>query len=113
LSRKSRKKARAKFRPPVKASAPAAAVPGVQRPVSQTRVGGDQALVRTMEMSLGSTNRVLKGPRGRFVVESTDPSIPLDRVPYFGQDLRKLGGVAAVMVALLAGGAWLIPQLIK
>jgi len=90
-----------------------AGTPGAPRPVSQARVGGDQALVRTMEMSLGTTNRVMKGPRGRFVVESSDPSIPLDRVPYFGQDLRKLGGVAAAMAALLAGGAWLIPQLIK
>jgi hypothetical protein len=113
VSRKSRKKARAKFRPPVKASAPVSATPGVQRPVSQARVGGDQATVRAVEMSLGAGNRMVKGARGRMVVQSTDPSIPLDRVPYFTNDLIRLGVVAAAMVVLLAAGAITIPQLIK
>jgi hypothetical protein len=83
------------------------------RPTSQARVGGDQALVRAVEMSLGTTNRVLKGPRGRMVVESTDPSIPLDRVPFFGQDLRKLGVIGTAMAALLVAGALVVPQLVK
>jgi hypothetical protein len=113
VSRKSRKKARAKFRPPVKASAPAPLAPGAQRPVSQARVGGDQATVRAVELSLGSTNKVLKGPRGRMIVESTDPSIPLDRVPYFSSDLVRLAVVAGAMVVLLTAGALTVPQLIK
>ncbi len=86
---------------------------GPPRPTSQARVGGDQALVRAVEMSLGTTNRVLKGPRGRMVVESTDPSIPLDRVPFFSQDLRKLSVVGSAMGALLIAGALIVPQLVK
>jgi hypothetical protein len=113
VSRKSRKKARTKFRPPVKASAPAANAPGTQRSVSQARVGGDQAVVRSVEMSLSASNRYLKGPRGRMIIESADPSIPLDRVPFFTSDLVRLGVVAAAMVVLLAAGAFAIPQLIK
>ena len=114
MSRKSRRKARAKYRPPVKASAPVAGgtVTG-QRSVSQARVGGDQATVRAVELSLGSSNRILKGRGGRMVVESVDPSIPLDRVPYFSNDLVRLAVVAGAMLVLLGAGAVTIPQLIK
>jgi hypothetical protein len=115
VSRKSRRKARARYRPPVKASAPVAGggATTAQRSVSQARVGGDQATVRAVEMSLGSSNRILKGRGGRMVVESVDPSIPLDRVPYFSNDLIRLAVVAAAMVVLLGAGAVTIPQLIK
>jgi len=114
VSRKSRRKARARYRPPVKASAPVAGgAVTAQRSVSQARVGGDQATVRAVEMSLGSSNRIQKGRGGRMVVESVDPSIPLDRVPYFSNDLIRLAVVAAAMVVLLGAGAVTIPQLIK
>ena len=113
MSRKSRKKARTKFRPPVKASAAGAGATGAQRTVSQARVGGDQATVRAVEMSLGASNRTLKGPRGRMIVQSADPSIPLDRVPYFTSDLIRLAVVAGAMVVLLTAGAFAIPQLVK
>jgi hypothetical protein len=115
VSRKSKKRARAKFRPPVKASAPVA-IGGSNAPtktVSQARVGGDQAVVRAVELSLGAQNRMLKGPRGRMIIQSTDPSIPLDRVPYFTHDLVRLLVVAAAMVVLLAVGAFTVPQFIK
>ena len=112
MSRKSRKKARAKFRPPVKASAPTSTSPGAQRTLSQARVGGDQALVRAVEMSLGGTNKMIKS-RGRMLVQSADPAIPLDRVPYFTNDLIRLTVVAAAMVVLLAVGAVAVPSLIK
>ena len=118
MSRKSRRnKARVRYRPPVKASAPVAAggatslAPG--RSVSQARVGGDQATVRAVEMSLGASNRYVKARGGRMVVESADPSIPLDRVPYFRSDLIRLAFVAAAMVVLLGAGAFAIPTLIK
>lgn len=117
MSRKSRRKQRTRYRPPVKASAPAAGstssglVPG--RSVSQARVGGDQATVRAVELSLGASNRFVKARGGRMVVESGDPSIPLDRVPYFTNDLVRLAFVAASMVVLLGAGAFAIPQLIK
>jgi hypothetical protein len=114
VSRKSRRKARARYRPPIKASAPVAGTPSApQRSVSQARVGGDQATVRAVEMSLGATNKYLKARGGRMVVESADPSIPLDRVPYFRNDLVRLAVVAAAMVVLLGAGAMAIPQLIK
>jgi hypothetical protein len=75
-------------------------------------VGGDQALVRSVEMSLAPrTGAPRRG--GRIVLEDADPAIPLDRVPYFTRDLARLGIVAAVMVALLIGGAQLIPLVIK
>ena len=114
MSRKSRRKSRTRYRPPVKASAPVSGgTVAAQRSVSQARVGGDQATVRAVEMSLGSSNRILKGRGGRMVVESVDPSIPLDRVPYFTNDLIRLAVVAAAMVVLLGAGALTIPQLIK
>ena len=116
MSRKSKRRARAKFRPPVKASAPVAvgsSTPGAARAVAQARVGGDQAVVRAVEMSLGAQTKMLKGPRGRMIVQSTDPSIPLDRVPYFTSDLVRLGVVVVAMSVLLIAGAFTIPQLIK
>jgi hypothetical protein len=84
-----------------------------QRSVSQARVGGDQATVRAVEMSLGASNKYLKARGGRMIVESADPSIPLDRVPYFRTDLVRLAVVAAAMVVLLGAGAVAIPQLVK
>jgi hypothetical protein len=47
------------------------------------------------------------------VLENADPAIPIDRVPYFVSDLKKLGITAVVMVALLVGGAQLIPLVLK
>ena len=48
-----------------------------------------------------------------MIIQSADPSIPLDRVPYFTNDLIRLGVVAAAMVVLLVAGALAVPQLIK
>jgi hypothetical protein len=50
---------------------------------------------------------------GRIVLENADPAIPIDRVPYFVSDLKKLGVTAVAMVALLVGGAQLIPLVLK
>lgn len=117
MSRKSRKKARAKYRQPVRVAGTGAAgtvgTPTATRSVSQARVGGDQAMVRAVEMSLGARNQVVRGPRGRMVVQSGDPSIPLDRVPYFTKDLVRLLVVGAAMVVLLAVGSFVVPQLVK
>jgi hypothetical protein len=83
------------------------------RSVSQARVGGDQALVRAVEMSLGARNQVVKGRGGRYVIESADPSIPLDRVPYFTKDLVRLAVVSVAMLVLLGVGSITMPLLIK
>ncbi len=122
MSRKSKKRARGKFRqpmrppgPPTAAGASGAAVQtsGTSRSVSQARVGGDQALVRAVELSLGSRNQIIKGRGGRFTVESSDPSIPLDRVPYFTKDLVRLVVVGVAMVVLLGVGSLTVPLFVK
>ena len=119
MSKKGRKKGR-RYRQPVRVpgtgatgATGAAAMPTAIRSVSQARVGGDQATVRAVEMSLGARNQVLRGPRGRMVVQSADPAIPLDRVPYFTRDLVRLLVVGAAMVVLLAVGSFVVPQLVK
>jgi len=123
MSRKGKKRSKGKYRPPVRPpgpltpgmGAPAAGVQAAapQRSVSQARVGGDQALVRAVEMSLGARNQIVKGRGGRYVVESADPSIPLDRVPYFTKDLVRLAVVGGAMVVLLAIGSVTVPLLFK
>lgn len=118
MSRKGRKKGRSgKYRQPVRVAGTAAVgtagTPTATRSVSQARVGGDQATVRAVELSLGARNQVVRGPRGRMVVQSGDPSIPLDRVPYFTRDLVRLLVVGAAMVVLLGVGSFVVPQLVK
>lgn len=121
MSRKGKKRVKGKYRVPMRQPGPltpvggagAAATLTTQKSVSQARVGGDQAMVRAVEMSLGSRNQIIKGRSGRFVVESADPSIPLDRVPYFTKDLVRLLVVGAAMLVLLAVGSFTIPQLVK
>ena len=122
MSRKGKKRARAKYRQPMRPAPPtpgagASAVtvqPGAApRSVSQARVGGDQALVRAVELSLGGQNQIVKQRGGRFVVQSTDPSIPLDRVPYFTKDLTRLLVVGFAMVVLLAVGSLTVPLIVK
>jgi hypothetical protein len=115
MSRKGKKKGRGKFRQPVRAMSAAQGATGTapQRSVSQARVGGDQATVRAVEMSLGARNQVVKGRGGRIVVESRDPAIPLDRVPYFTKDLIRLAVVGAAMIVLLGVGSLAIPTFIK
>ena len=121
MSRKGKKRVKSKYRQPMRPPGPLTPVgtptSGVQvtagqRSVSQARVGGDQALVRAVEMSLGARNQITKSRGGRFIVESSDPSIPLDRVPYFTKDLVRLFIVGAAMIVVLAGGSLAIPQLI-
>lgn len=77
-------------------------------------MGGDQALVRSVEMSLnpraaGAGRR----SRGGMVLETADPAIPLDRVPYFTSDLARLGIVAVVMLVLVVAGSQLIPSIVR
>ena len=121
MGRKGKKRVKAKYRVPMRQPGPLTPVgttssggaATAQKSVSQARVGGDQALVRAVEMSLGARNQIVKGRGGRFVVESADPSIPLDRVPYFTKDLVRLLVVGAAMLVLLGVGSFAIPQLIK
>jgi hypothetical protein len=123
MSRKGKKRGKGKFRPPVRPAGPLNPTAGVAgagtaaaaspRSVSQARVGGDQATVRAVEMSLGARNQVVKGRSGRFIIESADPSIPLDRVPYFTKDLVRLGVVGVAMLVLLAVGSVTVPLIVK
>jgi hypothetical protein len=123
VSRKGKKRTKGKFRPPVRPAGPltpaigsassAATQTGPMRSVSQARVGGDQALVRSVEMSLGARNQFTKIRGGRYIVESADPSIPLDRVPYFTKDLVRLVVVGVAMVVLLGVGSFAVPLIVK
>ncbi|TMD71897.1 MAG: hypothetical protein E6I81_09305 [Chloroflexi bacterium] len=123
MSRKGKKRSKGKFRQPMRPPGPLTPATGASgtttaaqastRSVSQARVGGDQALVRSVELSLGARNQIIKGRGGRFTVESTDPSIPLDRVPYFTKDLVRLLVVGASMVVLLGIGSVLVPLIVK
>ena len=123
MSRKGKKRAKAKYRQPMRPPGPltpaaAGSVSAVQtgapqRSVSQARVGGDQALVRAVELSLGGQNQIVKSRGGRFTVQSTDPSIPLDRVPYFTKDLTRLLVVGFAMVVLLGIGSLTVPLIVK
>ena len=119
MSRKGKKRVKAKYRQPMRPPGPltpagtSAGTQTAQRSVSQARVGGDQALVRAVELSLGARNQIVKGRGGRYIVESADPSIPLDRVPYFTKDLVRLLVVGAAMVVLLGVGSVTIPTLVK
>ena len=122
MSRKGKKRAKGKFRQPMRPAGPLAgmAAPGsaaptgtASRSVSQARVGGDQAMVRAVEMSLGARNQISKGRGGRMLVQSTDPSIPLDRVPYFTKDLVRLVVVGAAMIVLLGVGSLAVPLIVK
>jgi hypothetical protein len=123
MSRKSKKRAKGKFRAPVRPAGPLTPGPGTPgaavsagvtgRSLSQARVGGDQATVRSVEMSLGARNQMVKGRGGRYIIESADPSIPLDRVPYFTKDLVRLGVVGTAMLVLLGVGSIAMPLLIK
>lgn len=126
MSRKGKKRSKGKFRPPVRPPGPLTPGIGVTssglaqagsapppRSVSQARVGGDQALVRSVEMSLGARNQFTKVRGGRYIVESADPSIPLDRVPYFTKDLVRLAVVGVAMVVLLGIGSIAVPMIVK
>ncbi len=123
MSRKGKKRSKGKFRQPMRPPRPLTAVASASgsavqaqaasRSVSQARVGGDQAMVRAVELSLGARNQIIKGRGGRFTVESTDPSIPLDRVPYFTKDLVRLLVVGASMLVLLGIGSVVVPLIVK
>lgn len=66
-------------------------------------------------MSLGgrAPARSARGRRNQPLLQDSDPGIPLEQVPYFTGDLKRLGVVAAIMVVLLIGGAQLIPLVLK
>jgi hypothetical protein len=122
MSRKGKKRKGAKYRQPMRPPGPlspvsaqgtAGTATSATRTPQQARVGGDQALVRAVEMSLGSRNQVVKGRGGRYIVDSGDPSIPLDRVPYFTKDLVRLLVVGAAMIVLLAVGSVTVPLIVK
>jgi hypothetical protein len=110
MARKSKKRARQKVRPQVPVATAAAPRP-VDRP--QQRVGGDSALVRAVEMSLAPQAPVRKGRGQSMLLDGGNPAIPLDRVPYFWPDLQRLGVAVVIMVALLIGGSFLIPLVIR
>ena len=119
MSRKGKKRAKQRYRQQTRPAGPLTPAGTGQagvaptRSVSQARVGGDQAMVRAVEMSLGARNQVMKRRGGGFIVHSADPAIPLDRVPYFTSDLKRLAFVGVGMLVLLTAGSFAIPHIVK
>jgi hypothetical protein len=117
VARKGKRRQAARSRRGSPAPKPPAAAAGT-RPAGSgaagpQRAGGDQTLVRAVEMSLAPAARPTPRRGGRLVLEDADPAIPLDRVPHFASDLRRVGIVMLIMVALLVAGAKLvIPRLL-
>lgn len=104
---------KSRVRPPLPAIPPAAGGSAAIAPRGG-RIGGDQALVRAVEMSLGGGVQVRGKGRNRVVLETGDPGIPLDRVPYFTRDLRQIAVVGGLMIALLViANFTVIPLLVK
>jgi hypothetical protein len=64
-------------------------------------------------MSLGARNQLVRSRGGQRVIESGDPAIPLDRVPYFTKDLVRLAVVGVAMVVLLGVGSIAMPAIVK
>jgi hypothetical protein len=92
---------KAKVRPAAPITSPTgSSVATVQAPRGG-RVGGDQATVRAVEMSLGGGVQVRGKGRNRIQLETSNPAIPLDRVPFFTSDLRQIAIVGGLMVLLL------------
>lgn len=116
MARKTKRRQPQRTRRP---AAPAGTTPATAAPRSasrtgaaEARVGGDSALVRSVEMSLAPAPASRRG--GRIVLDSGDPAIPLDRVPYFLSDLARLGITAGVMVvAMVVIAALVIPRILQ
>ena len=65
-------------------------------------------------MSLGGNAQIRGKGRNRVVLESGNPGIPLDRVPYFTSDLRQIAIVGGLMVVLLVlANFTVIPYFVK
>lgn len=59
-------------------------------------------------MSLGGSAQIRGKGRNRFVLDGVEPGIPLDRVPYFVTDLRRIAIIGGLMVILLIVAAYFI-----
>ncbi|HEY8812364.1 MAG TPA: hypothetical protein VIO86_07730 [Candidatus Dormibacteraeota bacterium] len=106
--------AKAKVRQPLPAAPRASGSAATVQAPRGGRVGGDQALVRSVEMSLGGNVQIRGKGRNRVVLEAGNPGIPLDRVPYFISDLRQIAIVGGLMVVLLVLANYtVIPLLAK
>jgi hypothetical protein len=102
MARKQKRKGtKAKFRQPLPPP-PTAAPPSGSVTSRGGRLGGDQTLVRSVEMSLGGSQVQVRGRGRNRVFEPTGtPGIPLDRVPYFIHDLRQIAIIGGLMLVLL------------
>jgi hypothetical protein len=63
-------------------------------------------------MSLAPRAAARKGGP-RVLLDGGDPAIPIDRVPYFTGDLKRLLVAVAAMIVLLLAGAQLIPLVVR
>ncbi|HVD01724.1 MAG TPA: hypothetical protein VNG93_11360 [Candidatus Dormibacteraeota bacterium] len=116
MARKQKRKGpKAKVRQPLAPPAVQSTVAGASLAPRGGRFGGDQALVRSVEMSLGGTQAVVRGKgRNRVFEPMGTPGIPLDRVPYFTHDLRQIAIIGGLMLVLLViANFTVIPLFVK
>jgi len=104
-------------------AAEAAPRAGVARPLSaagSATAGPATAATarRVGRIDPASARRLKPGRSGAAAIafdplEVTDPSIPFDRVPYVPADLRRVGVMATVMVALIVAAAIIVTLTVK
>lgn len=112
-----RKNKRQQLRKPQRGAAARAARPGGSLPAAPA--AGAQG---TQPASLASPQaafvqrplpRPVKGRPGAGPLPSQDAAIPLERVPYFRSDLRRIGITAGLMFVLLIVGSFLLRGLLQ
>jgi len=106
MARKARK---SKARRPVRAVAATAPLAAASAPAASAPA---QRPARPVELTLGNRSNAARRP-GRITIENSDPGIPIDRVPYLGSDLARLGITVLVMVGLLLAGSRVIPLMVR
>jgi hypothetical protein len=87
---------------PVRAAAPVAAAEGVRRRVERVAPAGPSAVSVRQQRQAAHTSRYAGSSAANIgTLETDDPAIPFDHVPYVPADLRRVAVMASVMVVLI------------
>lgn len=105
MARKQKRRTRDRRHPHGATAAPAARA---QPTPAATRTATATGAVEMRLAPTGTSRR----RAGQVVLEGVDPAIPLDQVPHFTADLRRIGITIVVMLALLVIGSRIIPLVI-
>ena len=96
--------------PPAPASQPEASGPSAQaaKPVQVPPAAAAKAAPVARPLPRGPRSRQQAGP-----LPTEDAAIPMDRVPYFRSDLRRIAITAALMFVLLIAGSIVLRSLLQ